>query len=88
VKRFLIIVFWGLVACYAAALFLFAIGTFGWFGQDRDPLSGVFLIPLGLPWNQLLDGASDAILPWVGILSPLLNIAILGWCIRRFANRG
>jgi hypothetical protein len=36
---------------YAAAFALFMVGTFGWFGQDQDPLSGVFLILLGLPWN-------------------------------------
>jgi len=29
---------------------LLLIGTFGLFGQEKDPLSAVFLIPLGLPW--------------------------------------
>ncbi len=39
------------VVLYVSALALLAIGTFGWFGQERDPLSGVGLIPLGLPWT-------------------------------------
>ena len=62
---------------YVAALFLLAVGTFGLFGAERDPLSGVFLIPLGLPWNRLLGGLSEALLPWVGVLSPAVNLAIL-----------
>jgi hypothetical protein len=32
-----------------AALALFVIGTFGLFGQKRDPSTGFFLMPLGLP---------------------------------------
>jgi hypothetical protein len=44
---------------YLAALALFIIGTFGLFGQDRDPLSAVFLMPLGLPWNLMLDVFPD-----------------------------
>jgi hypothetical protein len=66
------------VVLYVAALFLFLIGTFGWFGQDTDPLSGVFLVPLGLPWNRLLIlDLPDAVLPWIGLAAPLLNLAIL-----------
>lgn len=77
--RLLTVAFWALIALYAAALFVWAVGTFGWFGQERDPLSGVFLVPLGLPWTMLADGAPDAALPWIGALAPLVNIAILGW---------
>jgi hypothetical protein len=62
---------------YLAALFLFFVGAFGWFGQERTPLAGVFLVPLGLPWNLWLDGLSEAVLPLVAGLSPVLNIAIL-----------
>lgn len=36
---------------YAAALAVLAIGTFGLFGQERDPLSGAYVILLGLPWT-------------------------------------
>ena len=42
---------------YAAALFLFLVGTFGWFGSPRGPLAGIFLVPLGLPWSLMLDWA-------------------------------
>ena len=64
-------------ACYLVALALLLIGTFGLFGQERDPLSGVFLIPLGLPWVFLLDGVSDSLKPWLAALAPALNLFIL-----------
>lgn len=41
--------FYVFVVLYLLALALLAIGTFGWFGQEQDPLSGVFLLPFGLP---------------------------------------
>lgn len=28
------------------AVLLYLTGTYGWLGQERDPLSGVFLLPL------------------------------------------
>ena len=67
---------------YALALFVLAVGTFGWFGQEQDPLSGVFLMPLGLPWNIVADkigigGAATA------ILAPAINAAILFWLWKR-----
>ena len=64
-------------ALYLVALALLLIGTFGLFGQERDPLSGVFLIPLGVPWVLWTDGVPDGLKPWLAALSPLLNIAIL-----------
>lgn len=71
------------VALYVIALVLLAIGTFGWFGQEQDPLSGVFLLPLGLPWNWLankagLEGQS------VMIAAPAVNAAILWWLAYRW----
>ena len=48
---------------YLAAFALLAIGTFGLFGSERDPLAGVFLVPLGLPWNRLLGGFPEAMRP-------------------------
>lgn len=48
-------VLWMFAALYGAAFLLFLIGTYGWFGQEKGPLAGVFLIPLGLPWNLLAD---------------------------------
>lgn len=62
---------------YVAALVLFAIGTFGLFGQEQDPLAGVFLVPLGLPWNLWLDGVPDAIRPGLIIFAPALNLLLL-----------
>ena len=69
-------IFWIFVFLYVAALALLAIGTTGAFGQERDPLSGVFLLPLGLPWNLLLDrtGVEGAA---AMALAPLANAIIL-----------
>lgn len=58
------------------ALALLLIGIFGLFGQEQDPLSAVFLIPLGLPWNRLFDLGDTAGL-WLLALAPLINLAIL-----------
>lgn len=33
------------VGLYVVALFLLAVGTFGWFGQERDPLSAIRRVP-------------------------------------------
>jgi hypothetical protein len=75
------IVFLVFALLYAGALLLFLIGTFGWFGQDRDSLAGVFLIPLGLPWNRLIDGLPDPLLAWAAAGAPIVNIALVaGLC--------
>jgi len=73
--RWVLILF---AVAYAAALAILAIGTFGLFGQPRDPSSGVFLMPLGMPWNLLLGGAPAPLLPWLAILAPALNILLIG----------
>ncbi len=75
-------VFYLFLLLYAVALFLLAVGTFGWFGQDRDPLSGVFLIPLGLPWVWLGDAAGLPG-PALAILAPAINAGILYWVWKR-----
>ena len=62
---------------YLVALALLLIGTFGLFGQERDPLAGVFLIPLGLPWVIWLDDLPDPVLPWLAALAPLVNLILL-----------
>ena len=76
------IILFGLL--YLVALALLLIGTYGLFGQERDPLSGFFLLPLGLPWNQFLDFASESARPWLAALAPLLNIGILAALCRMF----
>ena len=70
------------VVLYGVALLLMAIGTFGWFGQEKDPLSGVFLLPLGLPWNILADRIGLGV-PILAILAPAINAAILYWFWKR-----
>jgi hypothetical protein len=72
---------------YVFALILLVIGMFGLFGQPRDPLSGVFLIPLGLPWNQFVDLAPEPFWPWLTAAAPLLNIFLIGRICRWARNR-
>jgi hypothetical protein len=75
-------VFWIFAALYMLAILLFLIGTFGWFGQEKDPLSGVFLMPLGLPWSIIGDRLG--LVPMaVGLLSPAINLGILYWLWKR-----
>lgn len=77
---------WALKAfglAYVIALLLFLIGTFGWFGSETGPLAGVFLLPLGLPWNRMLDWSPDTLRPWLAAAAPLVNLALLGWLCRR-----
>ena len=66
---------------YLLALFLWAVGTFGWFGQEPDPLSAVFLIPIGLPWNRFGEGLA------IALLAPLANVAILEGLSRLLTRR-
>ena len=82
----------GFAVGYALALGLLTIGTFGLFGQEKDPLAGVFLLPLGLPWVYLLGPTEGS--PWIGIAAPGLNLALL-WALclafarhRRQRDRG
>ena len=72
--RLLLITF---TALYLLALGLFAIGTFGLFGNERDPLAAVFLLPLGLPWQMWVDQVPESLWPWLAALAPLLNLLLL-----------
>ncbi|MGA9252113.1 MAG: hypothetical protein WBV78_20535 [Roseobacter sp.] len=72
--KWIVRVFAGL---YLLALVILGIGVFGLFGQDKDPLSAVYLMPLGLPWVLWADGAPDMMLPWIAALAPALNLVIL-----------
>ena len=66
---------------YVAALAIYFIAEFGLFGQPRDPLGGVFLIPLGLPWNLLVDRAPEGLWPRLAAAAPVINILLLvGLC--------
>ncbi|MBS8228712.1 hypothetical protein [Vannielia litorea] len=85
--RALTILLWVFAVLYVAALALFLIGTYGWFGQEQDPLAGVFLLPLGLPWNLMTGALPEAPRLWAALLAPVLNIVLLvalrGWFARR-----
>jgi hypothetical protein len=74
--------FWIFATLFVIALFLMLAGTNGLFGQEPDPLSGIFLVPLGLPWNIIaerlgLTAMGAAVAMVTGIVSPLINLAIL-----------
>ena len=74
---------WGFVALYVVALGGLLIGTFGLFGNVQDPLSGLFLIPLGLPWVLMVDWFKEPQWLWLTTAAPLINIAILRQICRR-----
>lgn len=82
--RLVVIVF---AVLYAAAFVLFLIGTYGWFGSPRGPLAGVFLMPLGLPWNRWLDGLPSALRPAAAVAGPALNLLLLCGLCRWRARR-
>ncbi len=71
---------------YVIALVLFVIGTYGLFGSPSGPLAGIFLVPLGVPWIFMLEGLSENFKPWLGILAPGLNLALL-WLLCRTLRR-
>lgn len=62
---------------WSAATLVWLTGRNGWFGAERDPLSGVFLVPLGWPWNRLVDLAPEPAWPWLAALAPALNLGLL-----------
>jgi hypothetical protein len=76
-QRILLVLSWIFVVLYALAVALFLIGRYGWFGATPDPLSAVFLIPLGLPWIFAGDVLPVTLQPYFSIASPLVNLAIL-----------
>jgi len=78
--KWVLFIFLGL---YGVALLLLLMGTFGWFGQSEDPLSAIFLVPLGLPWNILLDRAAGIGGLGTLLLTPAVNAAILYWLWKR-----
>lgn len=80
------ILIWIFALAYVAALTLLLFGALGLAGAERDPLSGVFLILLGLPWVLLGDRAPEALQLWVGTLAPAVNLAVL-MSLCRLVNR-
>lgn len=73
-----------LALLYAFAVLVFLIGTFGWLGAGKDPLSGVYLLPLGLPWIYLLSRSGlEGLAP--PLLAPAINVLIL-FCLWRWSR--
>ena len=85
-KRGCRVLLYALSGLYLLALALFVIGTFGLFGSDSGPLAGVFLMPLGLPWNMMLDIFPEAALLWLAATSPLANLFLV-WGACRLLGR-
>ena len=69
--------------CLFALLYVLALGllAYGTWGPDPDPLSGIFLLPLGLPWNLLPLGTAWA------VLSPAITLALLALLCRQMSRR-
>jgi len=67
----------GFFVLYALAAGLFVVGTFGLFGSPSGPLAGVFLVPLGFPWNRMLDVFPEPLWPTLAVLAPGVNLVIL-----------
>ncbi len=76
----------GFAVLWLLAIGVLAIGTFGWFGQEKDPLSGVYLILLGAPWVQFASNAGVSG-PVLAILAPAINLAILSLLCRVQSRR-
>lgn len=80
------IIIWIFGAAYLFGLAMLAVGTFGLFGQPQDPLSGLFLMPLGLPWIMLSDYVPVGARLAFALLAPALNLALLVWACRRYSR--
>jgi hypothetical protein len=85
-NRIVTILFWLFLAAYVVALALYLISLFGLFGSTPDPLSGIFLVPLGLPWNRLVDYLPESMWAPAAAASPLINLAIL-YVLKRRTHR-
>jgi len=64
-------------AFYLLALALLLVGTYGLFGAEQDPLAGIFLLPLGLPWTLVTGRLPEALMPYGAALAPALNLVVL-----------
>jgi hypothetical protein len=69
--------FKGFIGLYAIAFLLYLIGTFGWFGSEKDPLAGVFLVILGMPWTALVDCLRESLRTPPAFLTPAVNAALI-----------
>ena len=86
-RRVCQIILIGFAVLYGLALGLFVIGTYGLFGSPSGPLAGIYLVPLGLPWTQMISAFPERLWPWLGILAPALNLLIVLLICRWMASR-
>ena len=77
----------GFAILYLLAIGLFIVGTFGLFGSPSGPLAGIYLVPLGLPWNQMLFVFPEPLWPWLGARAPALNLLIFVFICHWIASR-
>lgn len=78
-------IFFIFLGLYVLAAALMLISAFGLFGQENDPLSALFLLPLGLPWNVIADRLGIAGTASI-LLAPLVNAGLLYWLWKRMAG--
>jgi len=70
-------IFRGFLVLYLLALAAWLIGTFGLFGNEKDPLSGIFLVLLGQPWTRLVDWLPQSLQLAGSVLAPALNLGVI-----------
>ncbi|HRX37654.1 MAG TPA: hypothetical protein P5337_14780 [Aestuariivirga sp.] len=80
-------IFWIFIGLYGIAILLWLVGTYGWFGAERDPLSGVFLVILGQPWARWVDILPERLWPLGGAAVPAINATII-YAVCRVVRRG
>lgn len=85
--KFFSIVTYVFMAFYAFALFMMLSSTFGLFGVEQDPMSGIFLILLGQPWVRWVDMFPEAAWPWLTAIAPAITLGFL-WLACRTVRRG
>ena len=78
--------FWFFLVLDVLAIFVLLIGTFGWLGQEKDPLSGVFIVILGQPWIRFVEFLPERIWLFVSSLTPLINLGIL-WALSVYLRK-
>lgn len=71
----------------AAALFVFALGTPWWAGEDADPLSAVFAYVLALPWIRLLDLVEGETPVALAVAAMIAGMALNWWLLRLLVRR-
>ena len=73
---------------YLFALAVFVVGEYGLFGMPKDPLAGILILPLGLPWILFFDPESNGLGVVEAALCPLVNFAILYGVYRIMRSAG